>query len=207
MVVSKIANCKELDVVDLRIQRGSKVLLDNLSFSAQGGDLIWITGNNGSGKTSLLKCLAGLLRQDNGDVNWQEESPQIAYLGHNDGHKKHLTVYENLKFWHSIYKHSDNLEETMKRVDIWRLHDLEANNLSAGQSRRVALARLLLKSAKLWLLDEPAAPMDAKGRKMIADLIETHISNSGIALIATHSTPLKIGSNAQILNLGGHEGG
>ena len=196
-----------LNVVDLGIQRGPKVLLNGLSFSAKAGDLIWITGTNGSGKTSLLKCLAGLLRQTNGDIDWQKVPSSIAYLGHNDGHKRNLTVCENLEFWHAIYQTSPNLDKIMKRVDIWHLRDLEAKNLSAGQSRRVALACLLLKDAKLWLLDEPAAPMDSDGRDTIANLIQEHLSNSGMAIIATHSIPQKIGLNAQVLNLGGREDG
>lgn len=203
MVAKKNAKQKGLDVVGIRIQRGTKVLLENVSFNANAGDLIWITGTNGSGKTSLLKCLAGLLRADKGDVFWQGEQSSIAYLGHNDGHKKHLTVCENLEFWHSIYGSSSDLDTVMQRVDIWDFRDLEAKNLSAGQSRRVALARLLLKDAKLWLMDEPAAPMDSDGRELIVDLIEAHLLNDGIALIATHSAPLKIGSNAHVLNLGG----
>lgn len=201
MVVKQNVKSEDLEVVDLGIQRGSKILLDGLSFSAKTGDLIWITGTNGSGKTSLLKCLAGLLRQHDGHVKWNDEQSSIAYLGHGDGHKNSLTVCENLEFWHSIYSSPVVLEKIMKRFDIWNLRDLKAKNLSAGQSRRVALARLLLKNAKLWLLDEPAAPMDSDGSDMITDLIEQHLSEGGIALIATHSIPVKIGTNAQVLNL------
>ena len=207
MVAKENANSKELDVVEVSIQRGTKTLLENVSFSAVAGDLIWITGTNGSGKTSLLKCLAGLRRTDDGEVHWRDGPTSIAYLGHNDGHKKNLTVCENLEFWHSIYGSEPSLEYIMNQVDIWDLRDLQAKNLSAGQSRRLALARLLLKDARLWLLDEPAAPMDAAGCNLIADMVEEHLLNTGVALIATHSTPLKIGLNAQVLNLGGCEDG
>jgi heme exporter protein A len=207
MVATKNAKPNDLDVVDLAIQRGPKVLLEDVSFSVTAGDLIWITGTNGSGKTSLLKCLAGLLRPNKGNIISHGDQSSIAYLGHNDGHKTNLTVRENLEFWHSIYGQTPDLEEILKRVGIWDIRDLLAKNLSAGQSRRVALARLLLKDATLWLLDEPAAPMDAKGRDLIAGLIKSHLLSGGSALIATHSTPLKIGVNAQVLNLGGHEDG
>lgn len=191
----------KLDVTGLCVQRGDKALFDNLSFSARDGDLIWITGTNGSGKTSLLKCLAGLLRQDAGDIEFMSS---IAYLGHADSHKANLTVVENLEFWNTIYGEKLNIEQVLKTVGAWHLRDLRAKSLSAGQSRRVALARTLLKGAKLWLLDEPSAPMDEAGRQLINDLISNHLSNGGIVLLASHSTPYKIGERDKIMVLNEH---
>jgi len=194
----------DLKVCDLCVQRSGKVLLEGLSFSASSGDLIWITGSNGSGKTSILKSLAGVIAVDKSQIDWSHKTSHIAYLGHNDGLKGNLTVCENLEFWHAVFKSDVDLETTMKRLDIWRLREQRAKRLSAGQSRRVALARMLLKNAKLWLLDEPAAPMDVEGREEITDLIATHLSGGGIALIATHTTPFKLGSNSQVLHIGNH---
>ena len=177
------------------------MVLDNLSFPASAGDLIWITGSNGSGKTSLLKSISGLIAADEGQIKWSQKTSDIAYLGHSDSLKRNLTVCENLEFWQAIYQSTTDLELAMKQVDVWRLRDLAAKKLSAGQSRRVALARLLLKNASLWLLDEPAAPLDLLGQKTLTDIISSHLSDNGIAIIATHAAPFKIGTNSHVLKL------
>ncbi|NNC37604.1 MAG: heme ABC exporter ATP-binding protein CcmA [Acidimicrobiales bacterium] len=203
-VINNSPEQHSLKVTDLRIKRGSKLLFDGTSFNANAGDVIWITGSNGSGKTSLLRCLAGLLKQDSGTIIYSGNATAIAYLGHQDSHKNDLTVLENLEFWGSIYQTPVDLEKTMQRVDIWRLRDLKAKNLSAGQSRRVALARLLLQDANIWFLDELAAPLDEAGRDLITDLTSAHIANGGVAFIATHTIPFKIGNNAQVMDLGRH---
>jgi heme exporter protein A len=190
----------ELSVAGLNIVRGGRSLIENLNFTANSGDLIWISGANGSGKTSLLKCLAGLLRPETGEISWNTKGDNhaqnmIAFHGHIDGHKPNLTVEENLEFWSSIYNQKIDLSETINRVGIADISKKRARTLSAGQSRRVALARLLLKKATYWLLDEPNAPMDNDGRDLINDLVNAHISNSGIAIIASHRPPNKIGKN------------
>jgi len=194
----------DLKVDDLRVQRGGRVVLDGLSFRASSGDLFWITGSNGTGKTSILKSLAGLVAVDKGRIEWSHEISDIAYLGHSDGLKGNLSVRENLEFWLAIFQSQVDLEQTMKRLDIWHLRERPAKELSAGQSRRVALARMLLKNAKLWLMDEPAAPMDLDGRHTITDLVATHLSTGGIALIATHTKPYKLGTSSLVLHLGDH---
>jgi len=206
-MTSKSENQNQLSVTDLRVVRGDNTLLDSVSFSAAGGDMIWISGENGIGKTSLLKCLAGLLRPGKGEILWGGNTPRhadrlIGFHSHNDGLKSNLTVEENLEFWHSIYGQNVDLKETMVRLDISDLKQLKARQLSAGQSRRVALARLVLKDAPYWLLDEPGAPMDEDGRAIISELLTDHLARSGIAILASHRLPDRIGNNTRhmILN-------
>ena len=148
------------------------------------------------------------MRPDSGNIDWIEPSDgdeeiNIAFHGHNDCHKPTLTVEENLEFWQSIYGSPLDIESLLVKLDIEKLRDLRAKNLSAGQSRRVALARLLLKNAKVWLLDEPAAPMDKAGRELIEGLILEHLSHQGIAVIASHRAPNRIGKNTRHMILNG----
>lgn len=197
-----ISNMPRLTVDTLNVVRGTNSLLENVSFSANAGDLIWISGSNGIGKTSLLKCLAGLLRPAGGDVRWDGEAPEnagtlLAFHGHKDGHKLNMTVEENLEFWQSVYGHKIEIDRVIDRLDLDQFLHLRAKDLSAGQSRRVALARLLLKNVPFWLLDEPGAPLDEDGRSLISELVSDHLANSGVAIIASHRPPSNLGANAR----------
>ena len=155
----------KLVIKNLSISRGEHLLLENLSLTMAPGDTLWITGSNGIGKTSLLKCIAGLLRPEHGNIIWwgrdvhKHPPNHIGYQGHNDSHKANLSVLENLQFWGALYMHKD-YDTCLKRVGLDTRINQRAKGLSAGQSRRLSLARLLLKRAKLWVLDEPAACMD-----------------------------------------------
>ncbi|MEE9271666.1 MAG: heme ABC exporter ATP-binding protein CcmA [Robiginitomaculum sp.] len=198
-----------LEVSQLSVMRGEALLIDNLSFSLSSGDMLWITGANGIGKTSLLKCLSGLLRPSTGQTMYNGESVKnsvlcsIAYQGHFDSHKSTLTVLENLEFWQSIYGKNYNLEVPLKKVGLWQYRKQMAKTLSAGQSRRLALARLIIRQAPLWVLDEPTAAMDTKGSAIINALLSDHVKNGGIAILASHTSPDKVGENTRVLKLEG----
>jgi len=168
-----------------------------------------VAGSNGIGKTSLLKCIAGLLHPEYGSVVWNGQnihkqiSAETGYQGHHDGHKANLTVLENLRFWQSVFASTITPEEALEQVGLSAQSYLRAKNLSAGQSRRLSLARLLIKQARLWVLDEPAAAMDIKGRAVIHTLVGVHVASGGCAIIASHTPPEKIGNNTRVLTLNG----
>lgn len=155
-----------------------------------------LRGDNGAGKTSLLRLLAGLLPIVEGSLEvktaqagWQNGNAAglIAWQGHEDAHKRALTVLENLAFWARIHESDYNLNIALKHVGIAALFSFHAGQLSAGQKRRLALARLLVQNQPVWLLDEPTAALDSKAAKMSEDLIASHLNDGGIAIIATHS--------------------
>lgn len=199
----------QLVVTDLAVSRGDNLLIDGLTFTLEPGDTIWVAGSNGIGKTSLLKCIAGLLRPERGQVFWDGQdihkqiSSDTGYQGHHDGHKLNLTVLENLRFWQSVFASPVSPKHALEKVGLTAQAGLRAKGLSAGQSRRLSLARLLIKQASLWILDEPAAVMDVKGRQVIHDLVEQHVISGGCALIASHTPPQKIGKNTRVLTLNG----
>jgi len=200
-----------LIIKDLSVSRGDRLLIDGLSFSLAPGDTLWATGSNGIGKTSLLKCIAGLLRPERGSVSWNgvniynSSSSDTGYQGHQDGHKSNLSAGENLQFWKTVYNSSLNSQDVLEKVGLSAQTSLRAKNLSAGQSRRLSLARLLMRQARLWVLDEPAAAMDIKGRSVIRTLVAQHVAAGGCALIASHTPPEKIGDNTRVLTLNGGE--
>ncbi len=206
-------NSTILEVSDLAISRGDNLLIENLSFSMAKGDTVWVAGSNGIGKTSLLKCIAGLLRPEGGKVLWRGQdvhkhiSSHTGYQGHHDAHKPNLTALENLQFWQSTFKTSISPKQALEQVGLSAQERLRAKGLSAGQSRRLSLARLLIKQASLWILDEPAAAMDMKGQDVIHALVAEHVKSGGCALIASHTAPRKIGQNTRVLTLNGASNG
>ncbi|HHI88631.1 MAG TPA: heme ABC exporter ATP-binding protein CcmA [Hellea balneolensis] len=202
------SHADRIDVTGLDILRGDRLLVEDVNFSMHGGDTLWVAGRNGIGKTSLLRCIAGLLRPAHGKVNWNGQdvhrhAPQgIAYQGHQDGHKPNLTAGENLAFWKTIYKSDSEISTVLDRVGLNDRAHVRAKGLSAGQSRRLALARLLLSGARLWILDEPAAAMDVAGQDLIDNLIAEHVAEGGLAMIASHTPPRKIGKHSRVLTIG-----
>lgn len=197
-----------LMVEKLACVRGGRTLYDGLSFSLMPGDAILVSGPNGAGKTSLLRQIAGLLPLDEGTVAADEGglSERTHFLGHADALKPSLSVEENLAFWREIYGGPNAaLEAALKRLDLHSLAPLPARVLSAGQRRRLALARLLAAPRPLWLLDEPDAALDRQGRETLAAMIEEHRGQGGIAMVASHSAPdfsptreLVLGASAKI---------
>ena len=175
---------------DIASVRGGRPVFAGLSFSVGNRDLLTVTGTNGSGKSTLLRILAGLLRPEAGTVTLDPvEETGIAgavhYLGHLDALKPSLTVRDNLVFWRRIWNGAP-IEAALDAVGLGHLIDLPAGVLSAGQRRRVAIARLLLVKRPIWLLDEPATALDASAESMLGRLVGDHLASGGMAIVATH---------------------
>ena len=156
-----------------------------------------LRGPNGVGKTTLLRTLAGLQPVDSGKIEVSLED--ICYFGHTDGVKPTLTVRENLEFWANIFG-SPSIEEVAKKFMIIDLLNIRAGTLSAGQKRRVGLARLGLTGCPVWLLDEPTVSLDETSVKIFGNIIKDHLSENGCALVATH-IDLGLENSAQIIDL------
>ena len=185
-----------LTATGLAAVRGGRPVFADLSFTLSPGELLAVTGPNGAGKSTLLRLVAGLLRPAAGTVVLEEaEDAAIGanahYLGHLDALKPGLTVRQNLDFWRLLWGGGD-IDAALAAVGLEPLGDLHAAVLSAGQRRRVALARLLVAPRPLWLLDEPATGLDASAEAGLGRLIADHLSGGGMAIAATHrDLPLK----------------
>jgi heme exporter protein A len=192
-----------VEASDLTAVRGGRMLFRDLSFRVEAGRALCIEGANGVGKTSLLRMIAGFLATASGTIrigdieDADERGKMIGWLGHHDAVKPQMTVRENLTFFARLYRGGD-VESAMAQVGLTRLADLPGQYLSAGQKKRVALARLALSARPLWLLDEPLASLDAAGKKIAADLIAAHCTSGGIAIVATHE-PLGIACERLVL--------
>ncbi|MCM8854601.1 MAG: cytochrome c biogenesis heme-transporting ATPase CcmA [Candidatus Thiodiazotropha sp.] len=177
--------------------RDDRVLFEDLSFGINPGQALVLEGRNGSGKTSLLRILCGIRLPESGKLLWEGEDifrlgpefhEHIAYLGHKDGSKLDLTPLENLRIAQGLGKASDgiDLEEALDQVGLYGFEDVPTRNLSAGQQRRLAIARLLVTDAKLWILDEPFTSLDRKGIEHMERLFEGHLNRGGMAAMTTH---------------------
>ena len=173
--------------------RGQTLVFENLSFAVAPGQVVALTGANGSGKTSLLRVMAGLLEPSAGTLG---ERPPLHWIGADNALKPELTVKQNLAF----FSGGENTIPALEKLGIARLADAPARALSAGQRRRAALARLFLADRPLWLLDEPATGLDDGSAKNLARLVRDHASGGGMAVIATHE-PGMWGTN-HIMRLG-----
>ena len=202
------------DVQGLTCFRGDRDLFSDLSFQLCPGQALHIQGANGSGKTTLLRTLCGLRDVEAGEVRWQGHQIRFAdpsycaalnYIGHLDGVKQDLTPLENLRFARMTRPAPTDvpLLEVLQRLQIVLFHDVLARTLSAGQRRRIALARLLVSQAALWVLDEPFTALDASGCRVLDGMINEHLHAGGCALLASHQ-PIEIAGNAlQTLSLDG----
>lgn len=184
-----------LIVKNLSCQRGYNQLFKNLSFQVNSGDILRITGTNGSGKTSLLKILAGLSTQESGDiyldnfyVRSQAYQNQIFYLGHLSALSAELTSIENLEFLTQLQGdvNQQQLFQALEKVGLKGYEEELCAKLSAGQKRRVILAGLMLSQASIWLLDEPFTALDPQGVKIVEAWIQQHCQQGGICLFTTH---------------------
>lgn len=175
-----------LETRRLRLERGGKVLVRDLSLSLTPGQALLLTGPNGAGKTTLLRALAGLLRPVSGEVDL---TPGPAgWLGHSEGLKPGERVSDMLAFWAALSgAGADEIETASRALALGHLARRPCGALSAGQKRRAGLARLALSGRAVWLMDEPAAPLDAAGRERLARLVAAHRARGGIVVAATHA--------------------
>jgi heme exporter protein A len=184
---------RTLVLTDLAGQRGERRLFEHLSLSLGPGEAAELRGANGAGKTTLLMIVAGIVRAAGGRVEIGGIDPDeraetaIAYLPHRAAIKGRLTVAENLVFWADMMGAARALvEPALETVGLLPIAGLAAGYLSAGQTRRLALARLAVAERPVWLLDEPTAALDSEGEALVARLIDRHLSRGGIVLAATH---------------------
>lgn len=158
-------------------------MLDGVSFDLDAGEAVVLKGPNGSGKTTLLRTIAGLQPPNGGTIEMVPDS--IAYAAHADGIKSPLTVAENLKFWAGLFGTS-GIEGALDTFDLHALRNRRAGALSAGQKRRVGLARLAVTGRPIWALDEPTVSLDTASVALFASAVLAHLAGGGAALIATH---------------------
>ena len=169
---------------NLAVARGGVTVLQGLDLTLTAGQALILRGPNGSGKTTLLRTLAGLQPPAAGSFEVPPEA--VAYAAHADGLKPTLTVAENLTFWASIHGNPD-IDPALRALDLAALQHRPAGQLSAGQKRRLGLARLLVTGRPIWLLDEPTVSLDAASVTLFSEVVRQHLAGGGIAVIATHA--------------------
>jgi len=192
----------ELLISEASVRRGGRVLFEGVSLRLAPGEACALTGPNGSGKTSLLRAVAGLVRLEAGTVGFGPTDPAEAraeglhFVGHHDGLKPSRTVREELAFWTRWCGGTEAAAQAAAEAfDLGRLLDLEVRRLSAGQRRRLALSRLVAAPRPLWLLDEPLSPLDAVWRSRMGETMAAHLSGGGMILAAVHD-PLPVAAKS-----------
>jgi len=189
-----------LTVDGLGLRRGERVLATDLSFAVAPREALLLRGANGVGKSTLLLALAGIVRPETGTIAGND-AVRLQYLGYQHGLKARLTVSENLKFWRALHGATGlEPEAALAEVGLDGLGGLETGFLSSGQVRRLSLARLLVSRRPVWLLDEPGAALDAAGEALLGRLVDAHLAQGGLAVIATHHD-LLLASGASVTTL------
>ncbi len=200
-----------LGVEKVHVWRGDRHVLRGVSLNLRPRQLLHVSGPNGSGKTTLLRVVCGLLRPEQGLVSWlgrsisgirAEYQAALAYASHEPALKADLTALENLRFAVGLKRRvtADELRASLDQTGVAACADLPARVLSAGQRRRVAMARVLAMSASLWLLDEPFTNLDAEGSDLLRSLLQSHVERGGLALVVAHHD-LKLDCNVHRLEL------
>ena len=200
-----------LQTSDLTCVKDDRVLFENLNLSLSAGQMLLVEGKNGSGKTSLLRILTGLNLPESGDVLWlgkpiSEVGPdyyeQVNYIGHHDGIKRDLTCLENLRLVQAMGKPLPvKLDDALDKVNLYRFGDNFVATLSAGQKRRLAMARLVVTEAKLWIMDEPFTSLDKASMAMFQQMFEQHLDNGGVIVMTSHHDIEMSNSDVVRLNL------
>jgi len=194
-----------LQATELRCVRGDREIFRDLSFAVGSGEMLAVTGANGAGKSSLLRMIAGLLPLAGGVIHLDTtttESPlieQAHYLGHRDPLKPALSVIENLTFWLEFLDGEASAANCLETVGLTHAAQLPSAFLSAGQRRRLSMARLFGVKRPVWLLDEPTTALDAQGQSLLTSMITAHLASGGIVLAATHGA---LGIAARELRIG-----
>lgn len=193
----------KLTVDNMTLERGGEPIVSGIGFELAAGEALVITGENGSGKSTALRGMAGLLPLASGSVKLTDETGKpfegpvreyCHYLGHQNAMKSGLTVHDNLDFWRRFNGHPHlAVEEALEEVDLLHTADLPFHYLSAGQKRRVAIARLLVSDRPVWILDEPTSGLDAPSVATFTGLVKAFAESGGILVAATH---LDLGINA-----------
>jgi heme exporter protein A len=194
--------------------RGDRTLFRDLDFELEAGELLHLKGENGSGKTTLLRALAGLLLPESGEIRWrgenirrlrEEYTRHLLYLGHLNGIKGDLTAVENLRIAAVLdgFRLTEaRAWEVLGEIGLRGHEDLPSKHLSQGQKRRVALARLLVNQASLWVLDEPFTALDVAAVQLLQEVIRQHIDNGGLVVVTTHQAVAMIGEQTRSITLG-----
>jgi heme exporter protein A len=188
---------RSLQAQNLHLWRGDRHVLRGVSLAVGAGECLLVTGSNGTGKTTLLRTLTGLMYPEEGRIDWAGKSirsdlhayhGQLAYIGHEPPLKLDLSAAENLRYWVGVRRTLKvrDMEEALDRVGAANWTDRPVRTLSAGQKRRVALAGLILMSVPLWLLDEPTTNLDSQGQQLVSHLILEHLASGGVAVAAIH---------------------
>ena len=187
----------ELTADNMHLWRGERHVLQGLGFAINGGECLQVTGANGAGKTTLLRALCGLMPLEQGRICWRGRDilddlenyhGELSYLGHDNGLKGDLTAEENLLYAARLRRRirADEVLAALARVGAPEVARQRLRRLSAGQRRRVALARMSLTGGALWIMDEPGSNLDARGQAVVIELLQTHLQAGGAAVVATH---------------------
>lgn len=206
---SKQLPIRSLRASNLSCIRDDRVLFEGLDFSLKNHQVLLLEGKNGCGKTSLLRIICGFREQDAGEINWcdlrisdSEFFSEMAYVGHLDGVKKELTVLENLKMSLALGQAGDySIDQALDKVHLAGYDESLVQSLSAGQKRRLSLARLLITKNTLWVLDEPFTSLDKQGIKLIELLMHEHIANGGMIILTSHHDLALHEADVQKINL------
>lgn len=192
----------------LACERGGRLVFARVDFSLVAGEMLVLRGANGSGKSTLLRVMAGLTPVLSGEIRWGDgpiltdrlaHNSRCHYVGHQDALKPVLTVRQNLQLWQSLRGCTpERIDQALEQLGIARLADLPARLLSAGQRRRLALARLVAIAAPLWLLDEPATALDADGAARLEQILRDHLAGGGRVILSSHG---EVAGGSRVLDL------